>query len=343
MVVALFLGGCQTRPTVDEIVNKIREVEATTEDAHAIVEVDIQGQGMDAEMVIEAWEKRPDKFRANLLETSSPDYAPGSAVVSDGSQVWVYDPAKNEVLVGEAGMEGSPDQPANPRDMIRFVDEAIQQVLDHSRIKLVGEQEVAGVATYKLSFELQEDDDMPFPVGGTGTLWVDQERWVVLQAEFTAQGLIEGRMSVRSFALNEGVDDDLFQFEIPEGTKVVAMESLRPTHLTLDEAQAQADFLLVPAYVPEGVTLIDVLSMNGTIILRYDHSATSFTIVQGPEPLKEEPTGQTSEVSLRGGTATLITDTQGNSFLSWVEDGVTIIIAGRISQDEAVKVAESLQ
>ncbi len=46
---------------------------------------------------------------------------------------------------------------------------------------------------------------------------------------------------------------------------------------------------------------------------------------------------------MRGQTANLIADSLGNNFLTWVEDGVTITIAGRISQDEIMKVAESLQ
>jgi hypothetical protein len=46
---------------------------------------------------------------------------------------------------------------------------------------------------------------------------------------------------------------------------------------------------------------------------------------------------------VRGQTANLITDGLGNSFLAWMEDVVTITIAGRISQDEVLQVAESLQ
>ena len=70
LLLSLFLGGCQNRPTAEEIVAKMREVEASTEDAHAVLELSIQGQGMDEDLVVEVWEKKPDKLRAEVLEAS---------------------------------------------------------------------------------------------------------------------------------------------------------------------------------------------------------------------------------------------------------------------------------
>ena len=137
VAISLLVVGCQSQPTAEEIVTKLKEVEATTEDAHAILEIDIKGQGMDENLTVEVWEKSPDKFRAEVLESSDPEYS-GAVTVADGGQVWMYQPSQNEVMVGEAG----PDEPSSPRDMIRFVDEVIQRVLDTSEIKLVGEDDV---------------------------------------------------------------------------------------------------------------------------------------------------------------------------------------------------------
>ena len=295
---------------------------------------------MDVELVIEVWEKKPSKFRAEVLKASDPEFL-GAINVTDGQQFWMYQPSQNEVLVGEVG----PDEPSSPRDIIQFMDEAIQRVLDTSEVKLAGEEDVAGVATYKLEITPRDEGEAVLPMGGKVTLWVEQERWIVLQAHFSGGIAGEGRMRVRSFELNTGIADNLFQFEIPEGAKVTNAEDKRPTPLTLDEARTQAGFtLLVPTYLPEGVTLIDVFTVDGAFILRYDHSTTSFTVIQGlSEGVREAPPGQKTEVTARGQTANLITDGLGNSFLTWVEDGVTITIAGRIDQDEILKVAESLQ
>ena len=115
--------------------------------------------------------------------------------------------------------------------------------------------------------------------------------------------------------------------------------------MTLDEALAQAQFpLRVPNYLPEGATLVNVFKAEGSYLLHYDHAATSFTVVQGlSEAARELPAGETAEIRVRGETATLVTDGAGNAFLTWTEDGVAITIAGRISQDEILKVADSLQ
>jgi hypothetical protein len=155
---------------------------------------------------------------------------------------------------------------------------------------------------------------------------------------------------VQSFAFNGGVPDGIFQFEIPEDAHVMDIEDMKPTPLTLDEAEVQAEFdLLVPTYEPDDATLIEVFQVGEAFVLRYDHSATSFTIVQGDLPhaegdLPEEAhSGEIADVDVRGQEATLATDGAGNSFLTWTEDGVNITIAGHISADEIVKVAESME
>ena len=340
VAISLLLGGCQKQPTAQEIVAKLEEVEASTEDAHAILEVSATGQGMDEDLVVEVWEKRPNKFRAEVLEANDPELA-GAISVTDGQQFWAYQPSQNEVMVGEVG----PDEPSSFREALQHMEDMIRQVLDATDVKLAGEEDVAGVATYKLELTPREDDEEILPAGSQVTLWVDQERWIVLQAYFSGGIVGEGRMRVRSFELNTGIADDRFQFEIPEGAKVTKAEDKRPKPLTLDEARAQADFtLLVPTYLPEGVALIDVLTVDGAFILHYDHSTTSFTVIQGlSEGVREAPPGQKTEVTVRGQTANLITDGLGNNFLTWTENEVAITVAGRISQDEILKVAESLQ
>jgi outer membrane lipoprotein-sorting protein len=341
VVISVLVVGCQDQPTTEEIVAKLEEVEASTEDAHAVLVIDIEGQGMDEHLTVEVWEKKPNKLRAEVIESSDPEYS-GAVTVADGSQIWMYQPSQNEVMVGEAGADG----PSSPREMIQFVDEVIQRALDTSEVKLVGEDDVAGVKTYKLELTPTDDEEAFLPAGGKATLWVDQERWVVLQARVNGDALGEGRMSVSWFELNTGLGDSLFQFEIPEGAEVTNIEDKHPTHITLDEARAQADFpLLLPGYVPEGVTLVDVLSMGEAIILHYDHSETSFTIIQGSveDGVSLPVDSQESGVTVRGQTATLFSDNASNNLLTWMEDGVTITIAGSISQDEIIKVAESLE
>lgn len=111
--ISLLLGGCQNRPTAEEIMAKMKQVKASTEDAHAILEFSVQGQVMDTELVIEVWEKKPNKFRAEVLKASDAELV-GAISVTDGQQFWMYQPSQDEVLVGEAG----PDAPVSLRETI---------------------------------------------------------------------------------------------------------------------------------------------------------------------------------------------------------------------------------
>jgi outer membrane lipoprotein-sorting protein len=340
---ASLVAGCQQRPTAQEIVEQVKAVEASTKDAHAILEIQLSDPSRELAMVVEVWES-DNRFRAELLESSSDEAAVGSIIVNDGQQMWIYDPAQNTVLVGDTGA----DQPAgplnNPRDMVQIVDEAIQWVLDRSDVKLVGEEEVAGTLTYKLSFAPKEGQDLPFAAASEGTLWVDQERWIVLQARLAVEGVAESAMRVRSFELNPGIPDAVFTFDVPAGAAVQKAERPLPQHMTLDDARAMADSLLVPTYLPNGVTLIDVFRVEEAFVLHYNHSETTFTVIQGPSQVGERPEGRTSEVAVRGATGTLIADPgQGNHFLTWTEGGATYIIAGHIEVQDLLQVAESLQ
>ena len=346
---SLLASGCQDRPTAEEIVAHMQAVEASTENAHAVVELSGQIQGTDLELAIEMWEQRPNKFRAEVLEASESDLV-GAVSVTDGQQVWMYHPGENEVVTGDVSALSEMDDAEilDPRQAIEFMDEAIQLVLDTCDVRLVGEEDLDGVATYVLEFtpkEEGEEAERPLPLQGTATLWVEQERWIVLQGHFEGGALGEGWARVRSFEFNAGVPDDRFQFEIPPDAEVIDVEDVQPRHLTLDEARAQAEFpLLVPTELPEGTTLVDVFTVEGDFILYYDHAETSFTVVQGsPQRMENLPSGETSEVTVRGQAATLIADGQGNHFLSWTEDGVAIIVAGRIDEDAILRVAESLQ
>ncbi|MBN1976107.1 MAG: DUF4367 domain-containing protein [Anaerolineae bacterium] len=352
VTLSLLLSGCQPGPTAEEIVAKMQEVEASTEDAHAVVEFDVQFEDQDLAVVVELWEKRPAKLRAEVIEAGEAEVdgidIAGVVSVTDGEQAWLYHPGENVVVTGALGDLESDEIPVDPQQVIQFMEEGIQWAMDNFDVKLAGEEELNGVATYKLEFTPKEDGgySLPIPADAKATLWVEKDRWIALQAHVDGSSFGEGWVRVRSFEFNTGLDDALFQFEIPEGAEVIDISDMEPVPLTLDEAEAQAEFdLLVPTYEPDGATLIEVFRVGDAFILRYDHATTSFTIVQGdlPQPMQQSPGGEAAEVAVRGQTAALFADDAGNSFLTWTEDGVSIAIAGHISADEIVRVAESLQ
>lgn len=341
LVLSLLLPGCGSRITAEEIVAKMQETIENTDDAHALVSVDVNAQGIEMSATAEVWEKSPNKFRAEVLEASEPRFA-GTIMVTDGQTAWAYEPARNVVTTGG---DGDVEKPL-PQEMLTGLQEAIQELLDASEVELMGEESVAGNGTYILSLIPKEGTATElFPGDGTATLWVDKERWIILKATYEAGTFGQAKMEVQSLDLNTGLGDELFTFEVPEGATVIDEEARQPQPLTLDEARAEAAFALkVPDYVPGEATLIEVFRVGDSFVLRYDHSTqVSFTIVQGPELASPPPLGG-SRIIVRGQDATVITDElEGNTFLYWTEDDVTITVAGHISLDEALEVAESLQ
>ena len=342
LVATLALSGCGEAITAEEIVAKMQEMLETTKDAHAVVRVSLNAQGIELGATAEVWEKAPDQVRAEVL-TSTDGRFDGTVVVSDGEQGWVYEPQRNVVTVGTLENVEMP----LPQEILTSLQEVIQAVLDVSDISLVGEESIAGREAYKLTVRSKDGADVQiFPGGGTATLWVDQVQWIVLRATYEAGAFGQGEMEIQSFELNTGLPDSLFEFEEPEGASVVEPSSQEPVALTLEEADNLAPFaLLIPTYVPEGVTLVGVLRAGESFVLRYNHSpAVAFTVIQGPDLTGPPPLGQSQGIAVRGQQATAITDEAGgNTFLYWTEDGVTITIAGRISLDEALRVAEALR
>jgi len=348
---ALLLAGCGQKITAEQIVAKMRDTAATTVDAHAVVKVDMSAMGVDLAVTAEVWEKSPNSVRAEVIDASKPDLK-GVTFVTDGRQAWLYDPARNTVEVGNAG---EMDMPL-PQELLTSMQGVIQQVLDASNVELIGEESVAGHDTYKLTFSSKEGSQQQiFPGNGVATVWVDQERWITLKATYEAATLGQGTIEVQSYELNPGVPDSRFHLEIPAGAEVHEVQAEKPVPLTLDEARAQAEAggyaLLVPTYVPEGAALIELFQTGDAIILRYDHSPqASFTVMQGATALPGAElahlslSGASTVTTVRGYEATAIVDEAGgNTVLYWTENGVTVAVAGHISLEEALNVAESLQ
>jgi outer membrane lipoprotein-sorting protein len=342
LVLSLAVAGCGQRMTAEEIVAKMQETANNTTDAHAEINVDLDVEGMGLTATAEVWEKSPNKIYAHVTDSSRSEFQ-GMTLVSDGQQAWLYDPAQNQVTVGAAGELDLP----LPQEMIASMQEVIQQVLDASDVQVAGEEVVAGHDTYKLTLSPKESSGSElFPGNGTATLWVDKERWIVLKATYEASTLGQGTMEVLSYELNPGLADDRFHLEIPEGAQIIEAHAEEAEPLTLDEAKAQAGFpLLVPDYAPGGATLIEVFKMGDMIILRYDHSPeVAFAIMQGRQLAGLPSLGDSETATVRGQEATVITEeTSGNTVLYWMENGVTVGVAGHISLDEAIRVAESLK
>ena len=374
LVLALLslLGACAQGDTVtaEQIMEGMRKTRETTRDAHAVTEVVISGTEQDGRVVAEMWLHKTDQTdaagmpitqaRAKVLK-SSMEEAVGSEVVNDGTTVSIWNPARNTVINGKlADFKGGNVGAQDPTAQMLQMQEQLQQLLDGSDVEIIAENEpVAGLDAWKVKLTPKPELTQQMQLGSLieTTLWIEHARYLPLKASISASEFGKVDMTVTTIDLDMAVDPALFVFTPPAGAKIVDAAELakqsRPATTSLDDAKAGASFaLLAPASLPEGVVLDEVqtLSMGAETVIQNYSGAISFSLVQsngndGPAG-GDAPLGAASQsVTVRGQEGKLITGNSGDqgTLLRWQENGVTIIIAGTLSAEQAQELAAGLE
>lgn len=365
LIGALALAACgASLPTAEEIVERMEAARAATNDAHAVVAVDFTSPEQSGRIVVEGWmqktgETGPDgepiaRVRAEVLEASQEGLV-GTLAVSDGETFWLYSPAENTVITGEAGdMKGA--MAGTPAGAATALTDIVGQGLDSVDLEVVGTEQVAGKSTWKVNVRPKAETSAQLQLDGVveSTMWVDEALALPLKLTIDASDLGSGTVEVQQIETNTGLSADLFSFTPPAGAEVLQAADIaaasQPKAATLDEARTSVSFVMrEPAYLPAGMTLVEVRVVGtGTVILNYAGEGGSVSVVQSNEEVgrdREPPAGsQVAEVQVGGATATLITGGDGQgSLLRWEERGVRYVVAGTLSGDEAVRVAEGLR
>ena len=360
LLAAVVSGFVLLQPSAEDILVQTLESVKLIDDAHAVVAIDIDTVEEKASATVEIWgrhsEDGPGAFRLEVLETSK-EKAAGAVVVSDGENLWAYSPVENKVFVGtadeakemmadKAPMNGDYDQAdfEHPES----AEEAVQMLLEYFNVEKSGTELVAGESAHKLKLE-PIPDQMPaeyIAVGGFINLWIDENRNVPLAVEYTGGSMGEVSATVLELEINVGVDEALFTFEIPAGAEVIRFADLAPQSLTLAEAGAAAEFeFLTPAETPQGAALVDVLEVRGAIVQRYTlPDGGSFSVAQGLSDQAQHPSTEKQTVEVRGVTGTMFAAEDGNQvLLAWTEGDLFYSVAGDLTADQALMIAESLQ
>jgi outer membrane lipoprotein-sorting protein len=372
---ALALAACSAgQLNAEQIVERMEQAQQQTNDLHAVVAVDFVTNERSGTMLVENWSKAvgaPDAAgervlmqRAEVREAEQPRLV-GLTFVSNGETFWLYTPAERTVLTGtraeleqlrsNSGIGGA----SGPFGAIEGMQSLLQPALDATNVEMLPDEQLGDQAAWKLKLTPKSEGEGPRLDGlASATLWVDPQRALPLKMQLDASDAGEGTLEARTLETNTGLADSLFTFEIPQGARVLQaseiQRSIQPQRLGLDDARAQVDFpLLAPATLPEGTSLVEVqlFQQGGSPAVIQNYSGpVAFSLAQGRNDIardREPPAGsQVSEVTVRGQPATLITNTsgsQGGSLLRWQENGVTIFIAGTLSGEQALAVAESLQ
>jgi outer membrane lipoprotein-sorting protein len=205
------------------------------------------------------------------------------------------------------------------------------------------------------------------------TLWVDTNRWIPLKLTLEHPNMGQFTSTTSNIELNKPIDASKFVLQVPSGAKTVDLDALHdkmgPKSTTLLEAKVQAKRdgwkLLEPQYLPSSATLIEVLSISAFseqtgnrsgVVLNYSSPTADFSIIEGKSKADAgmsdmlggmgQKNGATKQVDVRGVKATAVSLPMGNrTALVWQEKdtGIWVAIHGKLSLDEAVKIAEGLK
>jgi outer membrane lipoprotein-sorting protein len=375
LAAALVSGFVLMQPSAEDILVQTIETAKNMTDGHAVVAIDVDTIEQDASGKIEVWVRRgedgPSAFRVEVLETKEVK-GQDAVIVSDGETLWAYSPSENKVFVGtpedaqammaenefmagefaqfHEGKGGKSED--GEHEHPESADEAVQKLLEYFNVGKSGSEVIAGETATQLTLE-PIPEQMPSEyaaVGGFINLWVGQDNNLPLALAYTGGSLGEFNATVLEVEINAGIDDAIVTFEVPANAEVVTFADLAPQSLTLEEAGESAEFeFLTPTETPPGATLVDILEVRGALIQRYTLSeGGSFTIAQGISGENSDemrtPSTESQSVEVRGTTGQLFESEDGGQvLLTWTEGDKFYSVAGDLTPEQSLIIAESLQ
>lgn len=372
LIFSIILVGCgKEEITAQNIVTKMRESQANTNDVHAVVEMSFSSREESGSVKAEMWMRKTGQkdaqgndiqaMRMKVLEASEPKMV-GAEMVTNGDAMWAYDPDSNTAYVGtKADMENRPESNGGQMgqaEMLLQLQEQIQQGLDAVNIEILGQEQIAGANAYKLKIAPKPETQQQLPIDLLVdiALWVNDSYWMPVKLSVDAKDMGKLEITATTLDVNKGVDAAMFEAQPPAGATIVQiadvmkeMDQSESSAVTLDEAKAQAGFPVLGATETAGAALVDVQLMNiannATVVQTFSGPDIEWSLVQTKgEDRDAAAMGRGTSVKVRGVDGTLI-EGRGNvgTLLTWKENGISYVIAGNVTAEQATAIANGLK
>lgn len=372
LIFSIILVGCgKEEITAQNIVTKMRESQANTNDVHAVVEMSFSSREESGSVKAEMWMRKTGQkdaqgndiqaMRMKVLEASEPKMV-GAEMVTNGDAMWAYDPDSNTAYVGtKADMENRPESNGGQMgqaEMLLQLQEQIQQGLDAVNIEILGQEQIASANAYKLKIAPKPETQQQLPIDLLVdiTLWVNDSYWMPVKLSVDAKDMGKLEITATTLDVNKGVDAAMFEAQPPAGATIVQIADVMKemakndsSAVTLDEAKAQAGFPVLGATETAGAALVDVQLMNiannATVVQTFSGPDIEWSLVQTKgEDRDAAAMGRGTSVKVRGVDGTLI-EGRGNvgTLLTWKENGISYVIAGNVTAEQATAIANGLK
>ncbi|HZO75667.1 MAG TPA: hypothetical protein VFB60_25905 [Ktedonobacteraceae bacterium] len=317
---------------------------------HGVFDLTITGRALNGSATTEIWNMAPNKNRTLVLQSTVSQIVKGAITVTDGKQLWQYDPVQDVVYNGPISATTTNGTPAGGSQS-QFVLNLVQTIFTHSDGTIRSSTTINNHAVYDVHIVPQKDSAGAGAVSFNyaGEVYIDKSTQLPVRLNLEIVGVGTVLLDLPTFELNQTLPDSLFTFAPPAGAKVLPLRQATPTgstgSLTLVQAQQQAGYhlLSIPGdqadYVLQGVNALGAPG-NQIYVLNYMKGNLTFTISEGKSLANlPDPSGQ--QVNLRNTVGT-ISSANGTLTLAWTENGVGIHITGQMSQDQLVNIARLL-
>lgn len=340
-------------PRGQQLLDAMGQKLKTATTLHGIFDLTITGQSANGTANTEIWNAAPNKYRTVVLQSSLPQVEAGSITVSDGKQIWQYDPTKKVVYNGPV-----PTTPTSTPTVTRgvgsgqgqFLLRLVQTVLTQSDASLSpATTTVNGHSVYDVHVTPQSSasDNGLGNFSYAGEVYIDTATQLPVEINLDIQNVGKVLLDLPSLTLNQPIPDSTFTFVVPDGVKVLPLpqETADTGAISLAQAEQQAGYhlLSIPGsqtdYLLQSVTALGAPG-NQIYTLNYTKGNLTFTIAEG-KPLANLPAIPGQQINLRGTTAVLSSE-NGAVTLAWTEKGVGIRITGNMSNDQAMSIASVL-
>lgn len=317
---------------------------------------------------MKTWYAGPTRWRTETKNETTNQPTFQTVTVSDGETQWDYNVKDKTVNVQTADAHNFPSPSVLSLDFLS------QDMSNCYEPKVVGEETIAGRATYKVYLGPAKCRSASvWWLNGPHTIWLDKETFFMLKSEIRAENSdqISSQMMVTEIRYNLYVPGELLTFAPPPDARVNDMRAKPAPSASEYEGQLQeiarrADFpIFLPEPLPSGLTalapklnevenqvelgFVPPDKMNGTGladsfgILIYEKKADYDLVQNWTDGAQEiEVTGNQGWV--RRGDFDVNSGTGSNSAVIVLRDGVLISISSfRIAPEKLVEVAKSLK
>ena len=342
-------------PRGQQLLDAMGQKLKTATTLHGIFELTITGQSANGAAKTEIWNATPNKYRTVVLQSSLPQVETGSITVSDGKQVWQYDPTKKVVYNGLVPTTPSSTPTVGPTRGVgtgqsQFLLRLVQTILTQSDASLSqAATTVNGHSVYDVHVTPQSSasDNGLGNFNYAGEVYIDKTTQLPVQINLDIQSVGKVLLDLPSLTLNQPIAANTFTFVVPDGVKVLPLpqDTADTGTISLDQAEQQAGYhlLSIPGsqadYMLQSVTALGVPG-NQIYTLNYTKGNLNFTIAEG-KPLANLPAIPGQQINVRGTTAVLSSE-NGMVTLAWTEKSVGIRITGNLNNDQATAIASLL-